>query len=381
MVLIQLKNINKVLKSKHSPIALLLLFSSFLPITIWPYKERIIDQSIDSNSQILSFFSNFLNSFSKVDSLNITHLIGILFVFIPYLAITLFELSMFKGGFKKRFRFTSISGLFSNYEYKFSDIWYFIFSKLISLIPSLTIFLTLGISTLNTKLSLKFGIFFDSIFGEKISILNGLIIFIIALLAMDLRFYISHWMKHNISFFWDSHELHHSATQMTLFNEKRGTFYDNLFIQPFLIPIDAFTGLALGSYLSKGNFLPLLVYSIYITLRAFINTISHSNTYCIFPKPFSLIFMSPSLHWLHHSNNPNHFNTNLGSVFSIWDRVFGTYLSEKHIKDISGFGIDNSEYNKFNPLYCFIVLPLIRISRRMRKVYKQKDFRYLISLF
>ncbi len=381
MILIRLKNINKVLKSKHNSFALFFLFSSFLPITIWPYKERIINQSLESNSKILSFISSSLNGFSIFDSLNLSYLLGLLFLFLPYLAITLFELSQFKGTYKERFSYTSISGLFSKNEYQFSDIWYFSLSKIVSLIPTLTVFLTLGISTFNNKLSLKFGIFFDSLFGEKISILNGLMIFIIALLLMDLKFYISHWLKHNISFFWDSHELHHSATQMTLFNEKRGTFYDNLFIQPFLIPIDAFTGLALGSYLSKGNFLPLLVYSIYLTLRAFIVTISHSNTYCIFPKPFSLIFMSPSLHWLHHSNNPNHFNSNIGSVFSIWDRVFGTYLSEKHIKDISGFGIDNSEYNKFNPLYCFIVLPLIRISRRMRKVYRQKDFRYLTSLF
>ena len=91
--------------------------------------------------------------------------------------------------------------------------------------------------------------------------------------------------------------------------------------------------------------------------------------------------MSPSLHWLHHSNNPKHFDSNLGSVFSIWDRIFGTYLSEKHIKEISGFGIDNSEYNKFNPLYSYIVLPLIRISRRLRKVYINRDLRYFTSIF
>ena len=46
--------------------------------------------------------------------------------------------------------------------------------------------------------------------------------------------------------------------------------------------------------------------------------------------------MSPSLHWIHHSINPEHHDKNLGFVFPFWDKIFGTYLDESHIKNISG---------------------------------------------
>ena len=79
--------------------------------------------------------------------------------------------------------------------------------------------------------------------------------------------------------------------------------------------------------------------------------------------------MSPSLHWLHHSKNPKHFNCNYGAMFTFWDMLFGTYLGEDHIKDIDGFGIEGTEYNKVHPLYAFSILPIVKFSRRIRRTF------------
>lgn len=43
-------------------------------------------------------------------------------------------------------------------------------------------------------------------------------------------------------------------------------------------------------------------------------------------------------------------NKNFGRVLSVWDRIFGTYLDESNLKDISSFWVDKSEYNKRHPL-------------------------------
>ena len=67
--------------------------------------------------------------------------------------------------------------------------------------------------------------------------------------------------------------------------------------------------------------------------------------------------MSPSLHWLHHSDNPKHFNTNFGVNFTFWDKLFGTYLDESHLSEINQVGIQNSKYNKHHPIYSYFVLP------------------------
>ena len=44
--------------------------------------------------------------------------------------------------------------------------------------------------------------------------------------------------------------------------------------------------------------------------------------------------MSPSLHWLHHSDNSNHYDSNFGMNFCFWDKMFGTYLDETNLQDM-----------------------------------------------
>ena len=70
---------------------------------------------------------------------------------------------------------------------------------------------------------------------------------------------------------------------------------------------------------------------------------------------------------LHHSNNPKHFNSNFGVVFVFWDKFFGTYLGPDQIKNIKKYGLPNSQYNKFHPLYAYFLLPFIKIKKRLLK--------------
>ena len=54
--------------------------------------------------------------------------------------------------------------------------------------------------------------------------------------------------------------------------------------------------------------------------------------------------------------------------------MFGTYLDENYIKDIRRLGVPNTQYNKFHPLYCTTILPLIKISKRLNTFYSPKIF-------
>ena len=40
---------------------------------------------------------------------------------------------------------------------------------------------------------------------------------------------------------------------------------------------------------------------------------------------WNLVFVGPALHRSHHANDPAYYNKNFGIVFSLWDRLFGTY--------------------------------------------------------
>ncbi len=52
------------------------------------------------------------------------------------------------------------------------------------------------------------------------------------------------------------------------------------------------------------------------------------------------IFVTPRYHHIHHSNDPGHYMSNFGSLFTVWDRMFGTYLNPEEVKQEISFGID-----------------------------------------
>ena len=55
-------------------------------------------------------------------------------------------------------------------------------------------------------------------------------------------------------------------------------------------------------------------------------------------KIISYIIVSPDMHKVHHHFELPHTDSNYGNIFSIWDRIFGTY-TELDKKDII-YGVD-----------------------------------------
>jgi sterol desaturase/sphingolipid hydroxylase (fatty acid hydroxylase superfamily) len=51
------------------------------------------------------------------------------------------------------------------------------------------------------------------------------------------------------------------------------------------------------------------------------------------------VFITPRLHHVHHSDNLTLSNANFGVIFSIWDRLFGTYVNPDEVKEPLSFGI------------------------------------------
>ena len=85
-------------------------------------------------------------------------------------------------------------------------------------------------------------------------------------------------------------------------------------------------------------------------------------------KLLSYLIVSPNMHKVHHHSFMPYTDSNYGNIFSIWDRVFGTYKNESHLKDITGYGVKDTEYNKVHPLYAITMLPIIKLKRRVEKL-------------
>jgi sterol desaturase/sphingolipid hydroxylase (fatty acid hydroxylase superfamily) len=70
-------------------------------------------------------------------------------------------------------------------------------------------------------------------------------------------------------------------------------------------------------------------------------------------KWVSYVFLTPNMHHVHHHEEQPYTDSNYGDLFSIWDRVFGTfrYLPAHEVRfglDVELF--DNEEQLKFNKL-------------------------------
>ncbi len=255
---------------------------------------------------------------------------------------------------------------------KFADIWYFFLNILFNEFPILITFLTFGISNfsqnINKPIEILFKNFYQLFLPNLESGTKGLILVILTILLTDFMNYARHRLDHKVPLFWDLHEFHHSATEMTILSRYRGLPIENIFTAPIFLPLSVFTGLLLNLTLSSGFPLPLIIYSMYVAYTSMADLISHSSSKIIYPRKISKIFMSPALHLLHHSANPQHFDKNFGQFITLWDKIFGTYLDESHLKNIKEFGVKNTQYNKYHPLYSISVVPLTKISRRIKNL-------------
>src|SRR4029077_7936965 len=96
--------------------------------------------------------------------------------------------------------------------------------------------------------------------------------------------------------------------------------------------------------------------------------------------PLGRIVVSPWAHRIHHSTVPEHVNRNYGGVFSLWDRLFGSWYGGERLNSSSEIGVPDNDYNQRNVLVEFLLPPWrsLRVIARqlggfMRPVGRETD--------
>ena len=139
---------------------------------------------------------------------------------------------------------------------------------------------------------------------------------IISLLILDLvGAYLVHFVEHKVPWMWKFHVIHHSDKNVDVTTGLRHHPGETVFRILFTI---------LGVYVSGASIGMVMLYQSISVLFAHI---THANI--SLPKNFdriiSYIFVTPNMHKVHHHYKLPLTDTNYGNIFSIWDRVFGTY--------------------------------------------------------
>ncbi len=133
----------------------------------------------------------------------------------------------------------------------------------------------------------------------------------------------THWTHHHVPQLWYFHAVHHSQDRMNALSDSRTHVVENV-----TAGLIAFVpGVLLG--LNTPQALLLAYTTIYFS------ALIHSNLRTDL-GPLRHVFVSPQAHRVHHSIDADHFDTNYGTVFSCWDRLFGTRHADHTIYPATG---------------------------------------------
>ena len=136
-----------------------------------------------------------------------------------------------------------------------------------------------------------------------------------AFICIDFASYWNHRLNHSINVFWNRHIVHHSSEEFNLACALRQSISSLLgFGALFLIPA-ALVGI------------PHKVIIVLAPIHLFGQFWYHTRHIGKLGW-LEYIFVTPSQHRVHHAINPIYIDKNLGGIFSIWDRMFGTFQEE-----------------------------------------------------
>lgn len=158
---------------------------------------------------------------------------------------------------------------------------------------------------------------------------------LIGVMILDLiAQYLVHYLLHKVSFMWRFHMVHHSDTEVDVTTGTRHHPGDYMFREVF----------ALGAILLGG--IPFGTYMVYRITTVICTYWSHSNLNMpkAVDKFLSYLFITPNMHKFHHHFERPWTDTNFGNIFSIWDRIFGTFVYDDPSKIKYGLDVvDNSK--------------------------------------
>src|SRR5690606_20838706 len=144
---------------------------------------------------------------------------------------------------------------------------------------------------------------------------NNYIVWIVLLLAVDFVWYWYHRLGHEINILWAAHIVHHQSDEFNLTAAARIT------------TIQAFIRYGFWAVLPLLGFHPNMVFTI-LLVHGIYSFFTHTETFKNL-KWLEYVFITPSLHGVHHASNEKYLDKNYGDVFVFWDKLFGTFQKEE----------------------------------------------------
>lgn len=144
------------------------------------------------------------------------------------------------------------------------------------------------------------------------------LLIVISMLLLDFFYFLAHLISHYTPSIWRFHKIHHADEHVTALSSLLHHPFESIYVAIFV------TGLAvvLG--------MPVLVLVYFGIALAAHSVFSHADIVLpeLLDRKLRWVLVTPDVHRTHHSQNLAEGNSNFGAMFTIWDRLFGTYIDQ-----------------------------------------------------
>ncbi len=156
---------------------------------------------------------------------------------------------------------------------------------------------------------------------------------VLTIVVLDFMYgWASHVLLHKIPFLWRAHSVHHSDP----FVDVTTSFRTH--------PIEAFWRFLFMTIPSWTLGLPATGIVIYRFLGTINGVFEHANIRVWAPldRIGSLLWVTPNMHKVHHSDERQETDSNYGNILSIYDRAFGTFTNTDRARHVV-YGLKNAD--------------------------------------
>jgi sterol desaturase/sphingolipid hydroxylase (fatty acid hydroxylase superfamily) len=187
----------------------------------------------------------------------------------------------------------------------------------------------------------QFGLLFLIHLSPRMTLILGII-------ALDLFAYFAHSVLHKSWIGWQFHRVHHSDNDVnvtTAFRQHPGETAWRMLWQNLAVVVFG---------------LSLEVVAVYLTMSALNAQLEHANIKMnhSLDRWLRLILVTPNMHKVHHSRQQIETDTNYSNIFSIWDRIFGTYTQAVDFKRLR-YGLDGFDNLEKQTVAALLRLPFV----------------------
>ncbi len=175
---------------------------------------------------------------------------------------------------------------------------------------------------------------------------------VLALMLMDLiGAYLIHLVQHKVAWMWHVHKVHHIDTSVDVSSALRHHPVESLFRVGALIAAIIIAGI------------PIWMVMLYQSISALMSQFNHANIRLPqwLDTALSWIIVSPDMHKVHHSRYQPETDSNYANIFSIWDRLFGTFVTVPDTARIQ-YGLDEYQEPRYGEIGALLKVPFEKVD-------------------